>query len=84
MDSDKQSGSCTWLSKKNGSCQKTAVKPQASKDGSIWAELCEHHEGELIKAIQSGNPLAVMGCYVAAQGGPNVAARRTVDQMFGR
>lgn len=69
---------CTWKGKTSGSCHNEAVHDQKSKSGDVWAKLCSVHDAALLRNLQSGQPKLIMGSWIAAQGGPQRAAERTV------
>lgn len=41
---------CTWKD-----CKATGYYEQIAKDGSVWARLCETHDEEIQRAIESRN-----------------------------
>lgn len=69
---------CTWLDKKDGKCTAEATTPQINNDGAEWANLCPKHAVELEHAIEhiADEPMLILGCWLAAEGGPAVAAQR--------
>jgi thymidine phosphorylase len=47
------------------------------KDGVVWANLCDEHNAEVQKSLESGKAAMILSTWVAAQGGAGKAAERT-------
>jgi len=62
---------CTWVH-----CLENATQPQRGKDGSIWANLCSHHEHELAQMLGTGEAPSMCRAWVLAQGGSEKVAER--------
>lgn len=65
---------CTWLG-----CAEQASHDKTSKDGAIWARLCDTHEAKFNEAVASGVKGA-LSAWVKAQGGAKAAADRMTGQ----
>ncbi len=74
---------CTWKGKVTGPCAKEAVHDQRAKDGEVWAQLCDEHEATLERNIQSGEPKQIIGSWIAAGGGYEAAAKRSMRDISG-
>lgn len=66
---------CTWVD-----CENEATKSQIGKDGSVWANLCESHNGMIENAIVNSDAKAILSYWVKAQGGAKKAASRILDR----
>jgi hypothetical protein len=64
---------CTWVG-----CDNKASCLQESKDGEIWANLCEEHEAKQVKDIKEGNIKAMLSNWVKASGGSDKLAKRVL------
>jgi hypothetical protein len=64
---------CTWKE-----CQDEATHPQLTRDGRMWANLCDKHHERLVtsKSLDNFNPKSLLSSWVKAQGGAAAAARR--------
>ncbi len=72
---------CTWADPPNNNrCTLDGIHTHRSKDGSIWATLCQSHHVELESATES-EPLDVklmLRNWVRASGGSSVMAAKMV------
>jgi hypothetical protein len=62
---------CTWIG-----CDKVATHEQFDRDGKSWANLCDEHNAEIEKAIDTMKPGVLMSAWIKAQGGSGAASRR--------
>lgn len=69
---------CTW---KN--CTEKAKIPCIGKDGNLWANLCDMHNRELNKAIESLQPKNIVQAWIKAKGGAEMAAKSFIGEIFG-
>lgn len=53
-----------------------ATKPQIAKDGDVWANLCEAHDGEMDRTLSSLDAAKMLRAWIHAQGGARAAADR--------
>ena len=66
---------CTWKG-----CSENAIKEQLDKNGKIWANLCDNHHDKLNNVINDPKKIKkILSYWVKAQGGAEVATRRTIN-----
>ena len=63
---------CTWVG-----CEALSVHVARDRYGEVWARLCEIHRDELEAAVNDGAPKRVIRSWIQAQGGAEVAAKRS-------
>lgn len=65
-------GKCTW-----SNCRKDAKRPQFTADGKrVWANLCDDHDADLRRRIDSGNVRSLMAGWINANGGAEKLAAK--------
>ena len=64
---------CTWVD-----CSEEGINPQFSKDGEVWACLCDEHHLKLESDLDSLDARKILSSWVKAQGGAEKAAGRMV------
>ena len=62
---------CTWVD-----CGHKATKPQLSKSGGQWANLCDGHDRLFTEAVSAGDAKAILSRWIKAQGGAKAASAR--------
>ena len=62
---------CTWKH-----CSAPSRHPRKDRMNRTWCKLCDEHDAELTKAIDSGKPRELARAWVLAQGGAQAAAKR--------
>ena len=66
---------CSWKD-----CQATGYYKQIAKDGEVWSILCEFHDNMLTKAIESGDPKAIVSTWAKAHGNAKNFAKRMMGE----
>lgn len=62
-------------------CSTEAVHELKSRDGEIWARLCEDHNKQIADAIKANDYKRVVGLWVKAQGGSKKASERMLKRL---
>lgn len=69
------SDTCTWVD-----CQSKAERPQVSKDGEMWANLCVDHDNKFAADTDIAAPTydvkRMLSSWVKAGGGAEKMAKR--------
>lgn len=66
------SGKCTWVG-----CDSDGIHELGDRNGQKWAILCESHNDEMDRAVNSPQVGDIVRAWVRAQGGAKAAAART-------
>ncbi len=66
---------CTWKGKDQDRCAADATQPQIGSDNQQWANLCDAHAERMNNLVEKG-PREMLGCWIAAGGGPKKMAER--------
>lgn len=71
---------CTWAG-----CEQPAQHQQIATDGQQWADLCDEHNGQIDKDIDTafadGDVKRLLSGWVKAQGGSKKAAKRMIGEI---